>query len=83
MNSKNSLYSKLKKYEVKAASLEEFCEKYHKPFDNTDFGKMQREDWLKSAKKEFEKFGYVMIPSGTTTTGAHAVWYGNKEVYND
>lgn len=72
----SGLYVKLRKYEVQANSLEEFCEKYHRPFENSDFGREQRKEWFAHAQQDLEKYGYIMIPSSTTTTGFHAVWYG-------
>ncbi|HZJ76041.1 MAG TPA: hypothetical protein VFD25_05580 [Clostridia bacterium] len=78
MKKGKSLYNAFKKYEVSAESLEDFCNKYHIPFESTQFGKEQRLEWFENAKRELERFGFVLIPAGTTTSGLNATYYGKE-----
>ena len=69
----------LRKYEVKADSIEDFYEKYHKKYDYSDkFYREQRDEWFEHSLEEFNKYGCIVIPDSTTLTGFTAVWFGNN-----
>ena len=71
-----SLFEKFKKYAVQADSIEDFCLKYHRRSAYHDRGKDYMEADLESHKEEFEKYGYTIIPSSSTTTGDIVSYYG-------
>ena len=66
-------YDTIKKYEVKANNLRDFCENYHIPGKLTDFNR--DEDYL-THKAELEKDGFTIIPKGTSITGTTVSYYG-------
>lgn len=67
------MYETMKKYAVKAKNLKDFCEKYHIPGKLTAFN---REDDYNAHKAELEKYGYTIIPKGTSITGQTVSYYG-------
>lgn len=78
MEKKKSMYEVLKKYEVKAESIEDFCYRYHRRDCFHDRGEAYMEYDINDHKKEFERNGFTMIPTGTSTTGDIVTYYGNK-----
>ena len=75
-----SLFEIMKKYEVSAASIEDFCNRYHRRDTFHDRGEAYMKYDIESHKKHFEKYGYAMIPKGTSTTGDIVTYYGRKEL---
>lgn len=69
----NTLYNEMKKYIVFAESLQEFCEKWHRPGKITDFN---READYADHKADMEKYGYTIIPASTSITGQIVSYYG-------
>lgn len=67
------MYNKFKKYAVRAESLKEFCEVYHRPGKITDFN---REEDYENHKRELQKYGFTFIPASTSITGQHVSYYG-------
>ena len=65
-----------KKWAVTAESIEDFCDKYHRPFGDDAWGKSARKEWLETAQSDMKKHGFIWIPSSTTTTGKHCAFYG-------
>lgn len=72
------LYERYKRFSVSAESLEDFCNKYHRPFESSKFGQEQRAEWLENAKRELKRHGYVVIPEGTTISGLTVTYYGEE-----
>lgn len=71
---KVNLFEAFKKYEKHAENLQDFFEKYHKPINDNE----QRENWFMTAQRDLKKYGYVLIPGGTTTTGDNCTYYKNN-----
>lgn len=71
-----TLFDEFKKYEVKAKSLEEFCEKYHKPEAYKQRGREYMQADLQSHKQDIEKYGYTFIPAFDSITGNIVAYYG-------
>ena len=69
----NTLYANFKKYIVRAESLREFCETWHKPGSLTDFN---RKADYEGHKADLEKYGYTMIPASSSATGRIVSYYG-------
>lgn len=74
-----TLYERFKTYEVQAESIEDFCNKYHRRGAYHERGADYMECDLQSHKEEFEKYGYTIIPQGSSTTGDVVAYYGRKE----
>lgn len=66
----------MKKYEVKADSLKEFCEKYHRRGAYHERGEEYMEYDYEDHMKDMEKDGYTIIPQGSSTTGDIVSYYG-------
>ena len=73
-----SLYEKFKKYEVRADSIEDFCNRYHRRGAFHDRGEDYMQSDIESHIEDFEKYGYTIIPQGSSTTGDVVSYYGNK-----
>ena len=73
------LYEAFKKYAMPAESVEDFCLKYHRRSAYHDRGAEYMEADLQSHKEEFERYGYTIIPKGSSTTGEVVAYYGGKE----
>lgn len=73
-----NMYESMKKYEVKAESIEDFCNRYHRRGAFHDRGEDYMQYDINEHKKEFERNGFTMIPKGTSTTGEVVTYYGNK-----
>lgn len=73
------MYEKLKKYAVEAASIEEFCDKYHRRDCFHDRGEAYMQYDIEDHKKEFERNGFTIIPKGTSATGDIVAYYGNNK----
>ena len=72
------LYESMKKYAVEAASVEDFCNRYHSRSAYHERGKEYMDYDLQDHKTEFEKDGYTMIPQGSSATGDIVTYYGEK-----
>ena len=73
-----SMFESMKKYQVSADSVEDFCNRYHRRGAYHERGKDYMYYDLQSHKDEFKKQGYTMIPKGSSTTGDHVTYYGQK-----
>jgi len=82
MKEKRSIIDKMKKYEVEAESVEDFIEKYHKPFPKDSLYQEQKKDNISTAKKEFLEYGYCLIPASSSSTGRLCTLI-NNELYNN
>lgn len=69
-------YVAFQKYAVKASSLEEFCDKYHRPGAYHDRGEEYMKADYESHKKDMEREGFTIIPQGSSTTGGIVSYYG-------
>ena len=74
-----SLYEKFKKYAVSADSVKDFCNRYHRRSAYHDRGAEYMECDLQDHIKEFEKYGYTIIPQGSSTTGDVVAYYGKEK----
>ena len=74
-----SLYEKFKKYAVAADSVEDFCNRYHRRSAYHDRGSEYMEYDLQDHIKELEKYGYTIIPQGSSTTGDVVAYYGKEK----
>ena len=72
------IYESLKRYEVFAENVEEFCNTYHRRGAYHDRGQEYMDYDLQDHIKEFEKYGYTIIPQGSSTTGDICTYYGRK-----
>ena len=73
---KYNQYEAFKKYEVKADSLQEFCEKYHRRGAYHDRGEEYMQVDYESHKQDMERNGFTIIPHGSSATGYHVSYYG-------
>ena len=64
------------KYAVKADSLKEFCDLYHRPGAYHDRGEEYMQADYESHKAEMERDGFTFIPPGSSTTGGAVSYYG-------
>jgi len=71
-----NMFEAMKKYAVKAESVKDFCDKYHRINAYHERGKDYMDYDLKEHEKEFEEFGYTMIPQGSSATGGIVTFYG-------
>ena len=69
-------YVAFQKYAVKASSLEEFCDRYHRPDAYHDRGEEYMKVDYESHKKDMEREGFTIIPYGSSTTGDVVSYYG-------
>lgn len=69
-------YKAFAKYAVKADSLEEFCDLYHRRGAYHDRGEEYMKADYESHKKDMERDGFTFIPAGSTTTGYVMSYYG-------
>lgn len=64
-------YNAFKKYIVYAESLQEFCDKWHRP------GKVQdKAADYEDHKQDMLKYGFTIIPKSTSVTGEVVSYYG-------
>ena len=75
-----SIFETMKKYEVVAESVEDFCNRYHQRSKFHDRGEEFMQCDIESHKKDLEKYGYTLIPKGTSVTGENVTYYGRKEL---
>jgi folate-dependent tRNA-U54 methylase TrmFO/GidA len=73
-----SLYESFKKYQVKADSIEDFHNKYHKASRFTDRGQDYVDCVIKSSYEEFNKDGFTFITHHDSKTGETVSWYGKR-----
>ena len=73
-----TLYEIFKKNAVQADSIEDFCNKYHRRGAFHDRGDEYMKADIEDHKKEFETYGYTIIPHGTSTTGEVVAYYGKE-----
>jgi len=73
-------YESWKKDAVQAESLEDFCNRYHKHRMYHDRGEEYMKIDFQSHQNELNKYGYTIIPKGTSTTGEAVSYYGT--LYN-
>jgi hypothetical protein len=66
-------YEAFQKYAVKADSLQDFINRYHKAGKITDFN---READYAGHKEDMERDGFTIIPKGTSSTGEVVSYYG-------
>lgn len=64
------------KYAVKANSLKEFCDLYHRAGAYHDRGKEYMQADYESHKEELERDGFTFIPQFESTTGDIVSYYG-------
>ncbi len=69
-------FKAFRKYEVKADSLEEFCDKYHRRGAYHDRGEEYMKSDYEHHKKEMERDGFTFIPMHDSTTGYVVSYYG-------
>lgn len=69
-------YKAFLKYAVKADSLEEFCDKYHRRGAYHDRGEEYMKYDYEDHKAELEREGFTFIPQGSSTTGGVVSYYG-------
>lgn len=69
-------YKAFLKYAVKADSLEEFCDKYHRRGAYHDRGEEYMKFDYEDHKVELEREGFTFIPQGSSTTGDVVSYYG-------
>ena len=68
----------MKKYAVKAADIEDFCNQYHSRRAYHDRGREYMDYDLQSHIKEFKEFRYTTIPASSSTTGDTVTYYGDN-----
>ena len=68
----------MKKYEVQADNVKDFCEKYHKRGAYHDKGAEYMEYDLKCHIKELKEDGYTLIPKSSSSTGEPVSFYGSR-----
>lgn len=76
MNKHSYLFEMFKKYAVKADSLEEFCNMYHRRGAYHDRGEEYMKADYEDHKRELERDGFTIIPQGSSTTGYVVSYYG-------
>lgn len=69
-------YVAFQKYAVKADSLEEFCDLYHRRGAYHDRGEEYMKADYEDHKKEMERDGFTFIPMHDSTTGYVVSYYG-------
>lgn len=69
-------YKAFAKYAVKADSLEEFCDLYHRRGAYHDRGEEYMKADYESHKKDMERDGFTFIPPSSSTTGYVMSYYG-------
>jgi len=68
----------MRKYEVWAENIEDFCNRYHQRRLFHELGEDYVESDIEAHKKEFSRYGFTIIPKGTSVTGDVVTWYGKK-----
>ena len=71
------LLENLKKYRVKAKSVEDFLDKYYKPDRYTKRGIQYALSLLESYKESFIKNGYCLISHHDSVTGEIVSFFGS------
>ena len=74
MNDK--LSEAFRKYEVKADSLKDFCDRYHRRGAYHDRGEKYMQVDYESHRADMERRGFTIIPQGSSTTGYVVSYYG-------
>lgn len=69
-------YKAFAKYAVKADSLQEFCDLYHRRGAYHDRGEEYMKADYEDHKKELERDGFTFIPPSSSTTGYTMSYYG-------
>lgn len=69
-------YKAFAKYAVKADSLKEFCDLYHRAGAYHDRGEEYMQADYEHHKAELERDGFTFIPQGSSTTGGIVSYYG-------
>lgn len=72
---RKDLKERFKRYEVKADSLEEFCNFYYKKSRYSDRGLDYVLSCLESHVESLEKYGYTFITSHDSITGEIVSYY--------
>ena len=73
-----TLYEKFRKYEVPAASVEDFRQRYTKPSRYQERGPEYVAAILQSAHEDMELYGYTIIPRHSSITGEVVSYYGDN-----
>lgn len=73
-----SLYETFKRYQVSAASVEEFRQRYTKPDRYARRGPEYVAVILQSAHEALEKYGYTIISRHDSITGEVVAYYAEK-----
>lgn len=76
MSNQYEPYEVFQKYAVKADSLKEFCDQYHRPGAYHERGEKYMQADYQSHKEELERDGFTFIPQGSSTTGRIVSYYG-------
>jgi hypothetical protein len=71
-----SMYDAMRKYEVAAASVEDFCDRYHRRDMFHDRGVDYMAVDIAEHKDELARCGFTIIPRGTSVTGDTVSYYG-------
>lgn len=69
-------YKAFLKYNVKAESLEDFCDRYHRRGAYHERGEEYMRCDYEDHKKELERDGFTIIPQGSSSTGDVVSYYG-------
>lgn len=76
MNKQFEPFEAFAKYAVKADSLQEFCNMYHRRGAYHDRGEEYMKADYEDHKRELERDGFTFIPQGSSTTGYIVSYYG-------
>lgn len=69
-------YEAFAKYAVKADSLKEFCDLYHRAGAYHERGEEYMQADYEHHKAELERDGFTFIPQGSSATGRVVSYYG-------
>ena len=75
---KKNLKEQFLEYAVKAKSVKDFCEKYHKHSAFHERGKDYMDFDIKSHIKDLNEDGYTIIPPSSSITGDIISFFGKK-----
>ena len=70
-------FEAFKKYAVKADSLQDFCDRYHRHGAYHDRGEEYMKADYEDHKKELERDGFTIIPRHDSVTGEVVAYYGD------
>ena len=75
MKDKRDIKEIMRKYQVNAESVEEFCNRYYQKRAYTDRGSEYVQVVLKTAHEDLEKYGYCFITHHDSITGENVTYY--------